>query len=76
MSGPSGRAPGALPVPPSLHLSSRRCLLARTFSLRETQDMNASSGRNSSLSGTRMVEYTTAVHVPLYIWMDPYADFE
>ena len=38
--------------------------------------MNASSGRNSSLSGTRMVEYTTAVHVPLYIWMDPYADFE
>ena len=24
-----------------------------------------------ALSGTRMVEYTTDVHVPLYIWMHP-----
>ena len=42
---------------------------------------SAQSGRSTAsgaggLSGTRMVEYTTEVRVPLYIWMDPYADFE
>jgi hypothetical protein len=35
-----------------------------------------SRSRQSRLSGTRMVEYTTGVNIPLYIWMDPYADFE
>ena len=29
-----------------------------------------------NLSGTRMVEYTTEVRVPLYVWMDPYFEFQ
>ena len=75
----------------SLCLNAPGLRVIRTFSLRESQGMdrsavsgrsgstNASMGQsqqNSKLSGTRMVEYTTGVHVPLYIWMDPYADFE
>lgn len=41
-----------------------------------TRSMNRSGQSSVRLSGTRMVEYTTGVNIPLYIWMDPYADFE
>eukprot|EP01050_Picozoa_sp_SAG11_P022887 SAG11_NODE_4441_length_1894_cov_1.455710_2_plen_219_part_00 len=36
----------------------------------------ANASQVGVLSGTRMVEYTTEVRVPMYMWCDPYADFQ
>lgn len=43
--------------------------------------MSARSGKTTksgagNLTGTRMVEYTTEVRIPLYVWMDPYCEFQ
>jgi hypothetical protein len=38
--------------------------------------LSSSGHTTGGLSGTRMVEYTTEIRVPLYVWMDPYSEFQ
>lgn len=46
---------------------------SRAFSMHDSRSSRSAAGwatgTGDSLSGTRMLEYTTDVHIPLYIWM-------